>query len=257
MIIKTVALIGSLVLSTVMQEPKLNNQQKQELQVRKQIVANKIKGYKVYQITNEDQKPEDGLLSQECEYNKDGTVKSFTNHSDPQGPVITYYTYGSDGQVTNEVSRFNDNVIQTIVYTYDEDGWLIKQKLGGESVKEFEFLYNEDGFLKEQVGYIEMGDGDYDGMKWRAQDNIVFTYNDKGHNIKTEYYFFSDIFQVSENEYNEEGQIAKTVVYDKNHKILGESHFNYDANNNLVLALHLSPEGENLYLKYVYEKWEK
>lgn len=253
MMIKTLVILGGALLVSAMQVPQLNKRQLEEIKSRKHIVDHKIKNYKVYQITKENPKVEDGMLVQECHYNEDGSVNHFVNYNNGS-MMTTYYTYAADKQVTNEVTRMGDKVIQTIVYEYNPQRWLVKTKVSGEAPKEFEYIYSEKGYVKEEIGYIRMGDDKYDGNQWRAQDNIVYTYNDKGQNTKIEYYFFGDVKQVANNEFNADGLISKTTVYNKQMEMVGESNFTYDDDNNLILGVHISPDGNNIYYKYVYEK---
>jgi hypothetical protein len=185
---------------------------------------------------------ENGNLTKERSYNSSGEFHEFND-----------YVYDEKGILIEKVIYLDeDEIAERSIYTNDESGKPVKKTtIYQESSEDYtDFIYNDAGKLivkarKDEDGYVEEKEtAEYNGELLISElsyglDNeliqkTVYTYDEKGNNISTNYDDYLD-GEKSRVEYviNEAGQREKILTYNSENLLIAKSLFEFDEKNRI------------------------
>ena len=176
-----------------------------------------------------------------CEYANDKLVKEITKEN---GEIIdnSEYVYNND-LLIEEIHYYDDGLSEKTINTYDDDKMLVAQE-----------SYDSEGNLNEKLVFTNNGNKvlkieyeDEDGNKSPYQN---FEYDEHGNLIKKTYINLDEKTLETDNSYNEQGQLIKTIDYNEFGDIDNIEKYSYDDNSHITETIHQS---HDYTLNYHYE----
>ena len=195
---------------------------------------------------------QNGKETLEVKYNAKGRIEEkFENKYDDKGNLLEEITYldgrdiaehktyerDNDGRIIKAFKHYLDESKDTIEYSYNDKGLLLEVKTidsyGEVEAKEISEYEEGKLTLREKYEYDELMEKD------------TYVYDDKGNVIENEHWTEEGGVVKFVNEYDEQKDLVKALIYNKDEKLVAKSLYTYNDQHKIIEVVDENPRELN------------
>ena len=172
-------------------------------------------------LSESDKLDESAIIIRVRYYDAEGRLTLDSNMAEEGefGYKYEKYTYDSKGYLTKMELHGYDMVPLVQTYKYDEFGKLVESNFASAEARKYEYFYNDDGYMTEQIGYaFGFEDGSDEPVPYPAERK-TFEYNDDNEQVKVVHWRASSddesgwAIDFEENYVHKDGKIVESSAY--------------------------------------------